>query len=74
MQSAWQSIKNKRQNESFRKWIDVALIALKKGQSIRVPTKVSTYILLNNPTIDDKYSTQVRNIGAGVKELYIKEI
>ena len=31
-------------------------------------------ILLTYPTIDDKYSTEVRNIGAGIKELYLKKI
>ncbi len=70
MQSALQAMKIKRANEIFRKSLSKALEELSQGRSIRVPTKVATAILLNYPTIDDK-STKVRNIGAGVKELYI---
>ncbi len=74
MQSAMQAIKISRQNEAFRKGYKKALEYLKAGKSIRVTTKVATAVLLNHPTIDDKYSTEVRNVGAGIKELYIKEI
>lgn len=74
MQSTATAMKIHRQNELFRKGYEKALASLKRGKSIRVTTKVATAILIHNPTIDDRYSTQVRNIGAGVKELYIKEI
>jgi hypothetical protein len=74
MQSTQSAMRIRRQNEIFREYYDSALKALKKGKSIRVPTRVAKSILLHYPTIDDKYSTQVRNIGAGIKELYLKEI
>jgi hypothetical protein len=74
MQSAAQAIKIRRANETFRKGYETALESLRRGESIRVTTKVATSILIQHPTIDDRYSTQVRNIGAGVKELYIKDL
>ena len=74
MQSAITAMRIKRANEAFRKGYERALESLKQGKSIRVTTKVATAILLNHPLIDDKYSTNVRNIGSGVKELYIKEV
>lgn len=74
MQSAMRSIKIHRQNEIFRAGYERAIESLKKGKSIRVTTKVAKAVLLNHPIIDDKYSTQVRNIGAGIKELYLKEM
>ena len=74
MQSAMRSIQIRRQNEIFRKGYERAVEALKSGKPIRVTTKVAKAVLLNYPMIDDKYSTQVRNIGAGIKELYLKKV
>ena len=72
MQSAITAMRIKRANEIFRKNLSKALESLSKGRPIRVPTKVATAMLLNYPTIDGK-PTAVRNVGAGVKELYLKE-
>ena len=72
MQSVTTAMRIKRANEIFREGLGKALESLSKGRPIRVPTKVATAMLLNYPIIDGK-STQVRNIGAGVKELYLKE-
>jgi hypothetical protein len=74
MQSLATAMRIKHANEQFRKGYDRALESLKAGKPIRVSTKVAKAILLSHPLIDDRYSTQVRNIGAGVKELYIEEI
>ena len=74
MQSVATAMRIRHQNEQFRKGYDRALESLKAGKPIRVSTKVAKAILLNHPLIDDRYSTQVRNIGAGIKELYLKEI
>ena len=74
MQSVATAMRIRRQNEQFRKGYDRALESLKAGKPIRVSTKVAKAILISHPLIDDKYSTQVRNVGAGVKELYLKEL
>ena len=74
MQSVATAMRIRHANELFRKGYDRALESLKAGKPIRVSTKVAKAILISHPLIDDKYSTQVRNVGAGVKELYLKEL
>ena len=47
------------------------------GQSVRVTTDIAQWVLIKHPTLTAwgvLYSTQVRNIGAGVKELYLKKV
>jgi len=70
MKSAAASLRIARQNEIFRSAIKNALDKLSKGQSVRVSTKVAKHILIAYPTIVT-FPTRVRNIGAGVKELYL---
>lgn len=73
MQSALAAMRIKRKNEIFRNNITKALENLENYKPARVPTKVATAILLNYPEINGRV-TAVRNIGAGVKELYLKEV
>ena len=47
------------------------------NSSVRVSTKIAQWVLLKHPTLISQgvtYSTQVKNVGAGVKELYLKEV
>jgi len=44
--------------------------------SVRTSTRIAQFILIRHETLFYEgilYTTQVRNIGAGVKELYLKE-
>ena len=66
------AMKIHQKNKIFANHYRRAMDALEKGESIRVTTKVATAILLNYPIIQD-LPTHVRNIGAGVKELYLKK-
>lgn len=63
--------------ERFKKAYDNTIDKLfrQPNQPVRVSTKLAKHILLDYPTFiayGVSYSTQVRNIGAGVKELYLK--
>ena len=72
MQSPWAAMKIHQKNEMFRNQYNRAIDALKGGKSVRVTTKVAASVLLSHPTIKGS-STQVRRIGAGVVELYLKK-
>lgn len=61
----------------FKKAYDNTIKELSRqpNQPVRVSTKLAKHVLLGCPTLlacGVNYSTQVRNIGAGVKELYLK--
>lgn len=47
------------------------------NQPVRVTTDIAQWILIKYPTLISQgvtYSTQVRNVGAGVKELYLTKV
>ena len=77
MRSGMASVRAHARNESVRKAVENTVNRLTDhpGQSRRVSTIVAQFVLIEHPTLISggvTYSTQVRNIGAGVKELYLK--
>lgn len=65
-------------NEKFHKSAEntVNRLLTSPTHSARVSTKLAKHILIQHETLlynGIVYSTHVRNIGAGVKELYLKE-
>ena len=77
--SAMRSVRIRAENKRLEKWITDTVDTLTSGpeSSVRVTSKVARFILIRHPTIfafGKSYSTQARNIGAGVKEVYLKEI
>ena len=78
LNSTWKSIRIRHENERFQKATDnvVEKLALFHDQPQRVSTRLAKHILICYPTLiinGKTYSTQVRNIGAGVKEIYLKD-
>ena len=78
LNSAMRSIRIHHQNEAFRKSTEniVAQLTSLPNQPQRVSTRLAKHILICYPTLiinGKTYSTQVRNIGAGVKEIYLKD-
>jgi len=64
-------------NERFKKDVEATTNRLLTvyNHSVRVSTKMAKYILIHHETLlynGILYSTHVRNVGAGVKELYLK--
>lgn len=77
--SALRSIRIRDQNERLERNITstVERLTASPNSPIRVTTNLASFVLIRYPTlISDgiSYSTQVRNVGAGVKELYLKEV
>lgn len=77
--SAMRSVRIRAENARLEKWIKetVDTLASEPEKSVRVTTKVARFILIRHPvilTFGRSYSTQVRNVGSGVKEMYLKEI
>jgi len=71
------SMRARNKDAIFRNAVEniVNKLANAPTQPVRVSTRLATYVLLNYETIMSSgrlYSTQVRNIGAGVKELYLR--
>ena len=65
-------------NERFKKSVENVINRLPTSymHSVRVSTKLAKHILIHHETLlynGVLYVTHVRNIGAGVKELYLKE-
>ena len=74
--SAMASVRRKAQNERLERNIEstVKKLIASPNQPVRVTTNLAGFVLIRYPTLvscDVAYSTQVRNIGAGVKELYL---
>lgn len=72
------SIRIHAKNEQFKKYIEntVNTLSNSPSESVRVSTRLAKWILTDYPTLISNgktYSTQVRNVGAGVKELYLEE-
>ena len=79
MNSAMASARAHHRRENFRKAVENTVNKLSSlpDESVRVSTELAKYVLLNYKTLVSNgrtYSTQVKNIGAGVKELYLAEI
>lgn len=79
MRGAFASIKAHRKNEASKLWYQRALDGLKEpfNHTARVPTKTAKSILLNSPTLtlnEITYEVLAKSLGAGVYELYLKEI
>ena len=77
--SAMASVHAHARNEAFRKSADnvVNKLCAHPETPVRVSTKLARHILIMFEILTARgklYSTQVRNIGAGVKELYLKEV
>ena len=71
------SVRRRVQNERLERNITntVERLVAAPKQSVRVTTNLAGFVLIRYPTLVSSgvtYSTQVRNIGAGVKELYLK--
>ena len=78
MQTAMANIRALNKNRHFQKVIEftVKKLAENPDQPIRVSTRVAKHILIQYEPLLSKgkwHSVLVRNIGAGVKELYLKE-
>ena len=74
--SGMASIRARNKNERFMRAVTNTVEALRSHpcQSVRVSTKLAKYVLLSYKTLaveGKMYSTQVRNVGAGVQELYL---
>ncbi len=77
--SGMASVRAHLRNEAFRKSTDNVVNKLFSHPEtpVRVSTKLAKCILITHETLISKgklYSTQVRNVGAGVKEIYLKVI
>ncbi len=77
--SAMASLRVHTQNERIKRVVENTVNELTDHpkQSVRVTTKVAQWVLIRHPKLiscSKTYSTQVRNIGTGIKELYLKEI
>lgn len=77
--SAMSAVHAHARNEAFRKAADnvVSKLVNHPETPVRVSTKLARHILLMHETVPSKgklYSTQVKNLGAGVKEIYLKGI
>jgi len=77
--SGMAAVKAKRRQENFNKSAERTInsLSISSLSKVRVSTRLAKYILINYDTImvsGKLYSTQVRNIGAGVKELFLKEV
>lgn len=77
--SATRVVRTRAEKERFKKVVETKVNALTDwpNRPVRVSTRLAKYILLNYETLIARgvtYSTQVRNVGAGVKELYLKEM
>lgn len=73
------SVRVHARNERFKKAVEDTLNELTQfpDQPRRVSTKLANFILIQHRTLISggvTYLTQVRNIGAGVKELYLTEL
>lgn len=73
------SVRVHARNERFKKAIEDTINELRKSpsQPRRVSTKLANFILIQHRTLTsggETYLTQVRNIGAGVKELYLTSL
>ncbi len=76
--SAMTSVRRHAQNERLEKNIKntAEKLTMSPNQPVRVTTNLASFILIRHPILISNgvtYSTQVRNIGAGVKELYLEE-
>lgn len=77
--TALRSIRIRNQNERLERNITstVEKLAASPNSPIRVTTNLASFVLIRYPTLlacGVLYSTQVRNVGAGVKELYLKRV
>ena len=77
MQSAMASLRIHRINEAFRNATENTINKLcgNPACTVRVSSKVARHVLITHPTLLARgrlYSTQVKNVGAGVKEPYLK--
>ena len=77
--SAMRSIRIHAENEAFRKSASnvVEKLYTQPWKPVRVTSKLAKHILILHETLmanGTMYSTQVRNVGAGVKEVYLKEM
>jgi len=79
MNYGFAAMRARMRQENFNKAVEntISKLAEFPNKTIRISTKLAKYILINYETIISNrksYSTQVRNIGAGVKEIYLKEV
>ncbi len=77
MQSAMRSMRIKRENDALYKAIDDTVKKLSDDPTaiVRVTSKVARFVLIRHPNIlscGRDYSTQVKSVGAGVQEIYLK--
>ena len=76
MQSAMTSLRIHAKNQALKRGTENAITRLCANPScvVRVSTRIAQNVLIQHPTFisrGETYSTRVRNIGAGVKELYL---
>ena len=76
--SAMTSVRRHAQNERLEKNIKntAEKLTMSPNQPVRVTTNLASFILIRHPLLisnEVTYSTQLRNIGPGVKELYLEE-
>jgi len=79
MNSVMSSIRARNRQEAINRAVENACNKLCSipGSSYRLSTRAAKSLLLNYPTLIVNgvlYSTQVRNVGAGVKEVYLKSL
>ena len=70
------TIKQHSLNEKFKQGMEVTVDRLARAGKVRVSTKMAKAVLIEHDTMlynGVLYTTNVRNVGAGVKELYLKE-
>jgi len=74
--SAMRNIRINALNERFKQGIKSTVDRLARAGKVRVSTKMAKAVLIEHDTMlynGVLYTTNVRNVGAGVKELYLKE-
>lgn len=76
MASAARSMRIHHENEALKKNIKRAVESLcnRPDHPVRVTTRTAQFVLIRHKTLTAQgtlYLTRVRNVGAGVKELYL---
>ena len=79
MRGTMRSMRIHRDNENLKKAIERAVDSLysRPDLPVRVTTRTAKFVLIRHETLTANgriYSTRVRNVGAGVKELYLVEV
>lgn len=78
MRSGMASVRAHAKAERTQRTVEntINMLSSQPNRPRRVTTDIAQWVLIKYPTLIANgltYSTQVKNVGAGVKELYLKE-